>query len=153
MAVQVLNWLRAVKTALEWGLLAAACVWLAGLAEGKTSIPFAPRVLLCMLPLACLWLGLASFRRTLATMADEFLIRTGLRPLVYVGVWGVFTVSQPGRAGVASTVPGQDHLFRIYEDTNSVRKARIIAAARWLEESSTPSIAREAAVFLEMVGY
>jgi hypothetical protein len=153
MSVQTLDSLRVITKVLIWSALAGASVWISDFTESRIAISFVPRLLLCLLLVGGLWMALARVRRAVATVTAQLLIRSGIRPLVCAGVWGVLMVSQPPNAAVASTLAGRDRLYGIYEAMDAMRRAKIIAAVQWIEQSSPSLMAREAAVFLETVGW
>jgi hypothetical protein len=107
MPVEMLDWFRVIMKLLVWSALVAAGAWFAFLTEGQTPIPFVPRVLLCLLLLAGLWMAVAPVRRAAAAMTAQrltflFQATTGLLIMSMTEGLGSWLRPQKQFGGIAS---------------------------------------------------
>jgi hypothetical protein len=152
-SVQILGWLRVVAKFAVYCVLLAAVTLAASSAETRLGIAFQWTFPTSLTVAALLWFALSRVRRAAAIMLANLLVRFGVGPLVYCGVWGLLIAPQTGRPMAPSEAnAGRDRLCLIYDDVSPRRQAKIVAAVHLIEESWPSSMAREAAVFLETVG-
>ncbi len=152
MSIRLVSALHGLGRVVRWSSILAFAVWLSGLVPRPRGVLPEGPFLLSLAAVMCIWLLLRRVRQVCYIGACQFMIHSGVDNLLRFGVWQLLrvgirfwpTAMSPDYCGIAV-------LSNTYQGLDGMKRYRLLRTVRELERQTGCPVAKEAALFLEVV--